>query len=122
MTDKFNIGSFGEVQAASYLSIKGYRIVERNWRYHRLEIDLIAWESDVLVFVEVKTRSSKSYYAPERSIDRSKWENLARAAGIYMQRCGHEWEIRFDVVSVVVYPDMDYTIEHYSDVFFPGRY
>ena len=117
-----DMGAYGEEEAARFLESQGFEIIERNWRYRRLEIDLIAWDEDVMVFIEVKTRSWNSYYAPERAVGKSKWDTLARAAGIYMKQSGHEWEVRFDVISVQVYPDGQTVIRQFKDVFFPGRY
>ena len=93
-------GQWGEVVASTFLVGQGFVIEEMNWRFSRYEIDIIAWDAEVLVFIEVKTRSSTSFYAPEATLDKHKWQRLARAAGAYMEKVGHEWEIRFDTISV----------------------
>jgi putative endonuclease len=94
-------GSEGEELAAGFLLQKGYRIVERNYRFERAEIDLIARDGDELVFVEVKTRYSERYGTPEESVTPSKVEQLKKAAEGYL----HEHQIshqlcRFDVVAI----------------------
>ncbi len=116
------IGDIGEAYAASHLEEKGYTILERNWRFRRLELDLIAMFEDIMVFVEVKTRDVNSFYKPERSVTRNKWDNIAFAAGRYMEHSGHDWEIRFDLVSVLLRPDGTASVRHFEDVFFPDRY
>ena len=65
MEEKHILGKKGETIAKEYLLEKSYSIVEKNWRYVKAEIDLIAQKEDVIVFVEVKTRSSNNYGDPE---------------------------------------------------------
>lgn len=117
-----DIGALGEQFAAELLEQKSYRIVERNWRWRRAEIDIIAWHDEILVFVEVKTRSSIHHGRPEESITRSKMTLLTQAAGAYMREINHEWQVRFDSISVVLFQDGTHAIEHYEDIYFPGRY
>jgi putative endonuclease len=95
-------GEQGEDLAHRYLRRLGFTVVARNWRPPQGggEIDIVAWERDVLVFVEVKTRLNDSS-APERAIDEDKIRALRRAARDYVRRAGAtEAAIRFDVVSI----------------------
>ena len=115
-------GAIGEAYAASMLEEKGYQILERNWRFKRLELDIIAMQEDIMVFVEVKTRDARSFYKPERSVDKDKWRNISFAAGKYMEASGHDWEVRFDLVSVILRPNGTASVKHYEDVYFPNRY
>ncbi|MCL4163879.1 UNVERIFIED_CONTAM: hypothetical protein GTU68_031920 [Idotea baltica] len=73
-----------------------------------------------LVFVEVKTRSSMIWGQPELSVTDKKERLLIDAAGAYMEKIGHTWEIRFDIVSVVVINEKYNEINHFQDAFFPG--
>lgn len=114
-------GKLGEDYAVALLESKGYRIAERNWRYKRAEIDIIAWDGDVLVCVEVKTRTHMQYGRPEAAISEQKMYLIVNAAGAYMEKIGHNWEVRFDSVSVQLFRDGTYAIEHFEDIFFPGR-
>jgi len=115
------IGQIGENIAAEYLAAKGYRIVERNYRLGRGEIDIIAWlGEDVLVFVEVKTRASDGYGGPEDAVTAKKQDLLARTAGCYMESIDYEWAIRFDIVSVIWRNGQLFEIRHVEDAFFPG--
>jgi len=117
-----DIGALGEQYALELLVSKSYRIAERNWRWRRAEIDIIAWDGEVLVIVEVKTRSYLIHGTPEQSITKSKMELLAQAAGAYMRQIGHEWEVRFDSVVVQLFRDGSFAITHHEDIYFPGRF
>lgn len=114
------IGDIGEQIAAEYLTNKGYRIVEKNFRAGRGEIDLIAWQHDrLLVFIEVKTRASEFFGGPEGAVTGAKQDRMARTAGIYMEQIGYDWEIRFDVVAVLLVHGIVREIRHIEDAFFP---
>lgn len=95
-------GNRGEAIAEKTVLAHGYQIVERNWRHKHLEVDLIAWDGDILVFVEVRTRNDSQFGEPYESIGRDKIQKLARAANIYINHRGHNGEIRFDIVSVIL--------------------
>lgn len=115
-------GKQGEAAAAEFLEQKGWRIVERNWRSGRAEIDIIAWATDtLLVFVEVKTRSgvNSGFGGPEESVDAQKQNLLLRGAGVYMESIDYDWEIRFDVVAVILRDGKVLEISHIEDAFFP---
>ncbi|MBA8990658.1 putative endonuclease [Curtobacterium pusillum] len=73
-----SLGRFGEERAAEWLTDHGFRIVERNWRCARGEIDIIAWQSCTLVFIEVKTRAGISTGHPFEAITASKVARLRR--------------------------------------------
>ena len=113
-------GKHGEDLATAYLEKKGWRIAERNWRGHRGEIDIIAWEpNNILVFVEVKTRSSEAFGGPEGAITTRKQKKLAHTAGLFMESIDYDWEIRFDVVAVIIRHGRLLDLRHLEDAFFP---
>lgn len=114
------IGKAGEIAARNFLENKGYTVLEANWRFHRAEVDLIAKDGNILVFVEVKTRSSEAFGKPESFVDARKQRFLAEAASAYMEQIDHNWEIRFDIVSVLLEPGAEALLEHFEDAFFPG--
>lgn len=118
---KLTTGQRGEAIAQNYLEEQGLVIAERNWRWKRAEIDVIAWDGEALVFVEVKTRTSDQFGRPETFVDRKKEDLLAAAAAAYMASVGHEWEIRFDVIAILLDPFSEaFQLEHFRDAFFPG--
>ncbi|MBP7239300.1 MAG: YraN family protein [Saprospiraceae bacterium] len=120
MSIQQNHGAWGEGLAVTLLEQSGLVIVVRNWRYKRAEIDIIARENGVLVFVEVKTRAYSAFGLPEEMVDQRKRKLLIDAAMAYMRSVGHEWEIRFDIVSVLGEPGKPTEIKHFRDAFFPG--
>lgn len=116
------LGRFGEDLAHRFLQDSGYTVVARNYRPRpgEAEVDLVAKDGPVLVFVEVKTRQSAEYGSPDRAIGNEKQKNVVRAARAFVQRADIPWSaVRFDTVAVVM--DTPPTIEHTADAFFPGR-
>lgn len=98
-------GRLGEDLAHRYLRRRGCTIVARNYRplAGGGEIDLVAWQGDTLVFVEVKTRASAEYGTPDRAVDSEKERFLRHAARDYARRAGVDWSrVRFDIVSIVL--------------------
>jgi putative endonuclease len=93
-------GKKGEDRAASFLRLKGYRILEKNFRVGQGEIDLIAHRNKTLVFVEVKTRRGKSQGAPLEAVTSHKVERLSNAAAVYLASHAEFKDCRFDVVTI----------------------
>jgi putative endonuclease len=97
------LGKEGEELAAKWLSAHGYTILHRNWRYSRLEIDIVATRGKFLHFIEVKTRYYTPFGQPEDSVTKKKFKKLQRAADEFLfQHPGHLW-IQYDIVSVTMY-------------------
>jgi putative endonuclease len=100
------LGREGEARAARFLEARGYRIVERNVRADRVEIDLVARRGPLLVFVEVKTRRSQRQGAPAASVDERKQSRLRRGAAAWLASkptaARGIRRIRFDVIGCVV--------------------
>lgn len=102
MRAKDAVGHYGEEVAVRHLTEAGLEIVERNWRCPEGEIDIVARERDVLVFCEVKTRSSVLFGLPAEAITPRKRGRMRRLAYFWLKgRPGWAGEVRFDVVSVV---------------------
>jgi putative endonuclease len=94
-------GRLGEDLAARFLEERGYRIVQRNYRFDRGEIDIVAQDGRELVFVEVKTRENEQFGSPEESITPSKEEQLKKVAEGYVFEHNLENQpCRFDVVAI----------------------
>jgi putative endonuclease len=95
------LGKEGEDQAAKFLVKKGYRILERNYRTRNGEIDLITLHEGAVVFVEVKTRTSDAYGAPELAVNARKQGRMIKAAlGYIKYKKLHQVPCRFDVVAI----------------------
>ena len=108
------LGRRGEDLAHRFLRRRGFTIVARNWRAASgtAEVDLIAWDGDELVLVEVKSRESGDFGPPERAIDADKQRHLIRAAREYSRRASVDWQkVRFDVVTVIF--SRPPALEHY---------
>ncbi len=113
-------GSDGERVAVAHLERLGYHILHQNWRHQHLEVDIIAREDNILVFVEVKMRSSAAFGMPYESVDRAKQAKLARAANHYIATHSYGGEIRFDVVSILYSAQNKiYDIRLIKDAFWP---
>lgn len=111
-------GVRGEDLAMRFLQARKFVIVGRNFRPRngRGEIDIIAWDGDTLVFVEVKSAVDDECGTPDRAIDRYKRERLEWAARCYLSKARVPWErSRFDIVTLV--GEIDPLIEHYPAAF-----
>jgi len=101
-TKKLEIGYLGEIIAKKYLQNKGYRIIEENYRNKYAEIDLIASHKDILVFVEVRTRTGEQFGTPEESIKRAKIKKLIRNAEAYTAIKRYSKRCRIDAICIVL--------------------
>ena len=119
LTPAARLGRQGEEAAYWHLRGNGFVMVGRNYRARgsHKEIDLIGWEGETLVFVEVKTRSPETPVAPEAAVDRAK-ERLLIAAALEYRRQTRRLSapIRFDIVSVLASPS-GMKVEHFRDAF-----
>ena len=104
-------------QAANYLIHKGYTIIERDWKSGHRDIDIIATDGEVVVFVEVKARRNRVFGEPEDAVDYMKMQNLRAAINHYIKYKNVRQEIRFDVITVVGTPyGGEAEITHIEDV------
>jgi putative endonuclease len=115
------LGKRGEDLAHRYLLTSGFKVIARNYRPGGdSEIDIVARDGDITVFVEVKTRASADFGSPDRAIDTEKQKHITRAARSYATRAGIEWnKVRFDTISIVF--SQPPSIVHQQDAFFEGR-
>lgn len=116
-------GRRGEDEAAAFLEKEGFRILERNWRHSRLEVDIIALRGNELHIVEVKSRTVPAAAPPEVNVNRRKCRHLTDAANAYMHAGSRaalpaDLDIYFDIVSVV-FDGPDFDIEYYPKAFTP---
>jgi putative endonuclease len=111
-----DIGNLGEDYAVEYLQKKAYKILKRNWRFGKLEIDIIALDGDTLVFVEVKTRSTDYLVEPELTLTLKQQRFLIRAANAFIDMNSYDTEARFDLISIVVHPE-GFELKHIDEAF-----
>ena len=110
------LGKWGEDLAADYLQRKGYTIIERDWKSGKRDLDIIAQDGNVIVFLEVKTRHNRLFGDPEESVDYHKLQNLQQAISHYVKFKHIRQEIRFDIISVVGTIGSEPDIQHIQNV------
>ena len=115
MKSNQELGRKGENQAEKYLKGLGYNIVERNWRWGKAEIDIIAQIDGFIVFVEVKTRSSEDFGSPYEFVSNKQQRMIIHAAHEYIISKDIDLEARFDIIALV----KNGKIEHIEEAFYP---
>ncbi len=108
------IGNAGEDLACRYLEKQGYKILERNKHYSRFcEIDIIAQYKDTVVFVEVKTRKTNAFGAPQEAITKTKYENIKKGVQFYLAENSVK-KFRIDAICITLKPELK--IEHLKNI------
>lgn len=120
MAKLLELGRKGEDLASNYMKESGFQVLERNWRHRPAEIDIICQRAELLVFVEVKSRTDKGYTVEEWGINDKKMRILTDGAYSYMNE--HKWtgEFRFDIIIVRFDVSGASDLHHFPDAFFPG--
>ncbi len=111
------LGEKGEKFAVDFLLKKGYDILEKNYRYLKSEIDIIARIKDVIVVVEVKTRSTPDFGNPQEFVKPKQIQSLVKAIDHYVTDNDLDVEVRFDIVAIIK-DKQGTTIEHLEDAFY----
>ncbi|MBD3637760.1 MAG: YraN family protein [Crocinitomicaceae bacterium] len=119
MADHNELGKIGEEMAVKFLTDKGYNILRRNYRFKKLELDIIAQQDEEIVVVEVKTRQSDYLTDPTELLSRKKQSDIIRAADYFINEEEIDLECRFDVIIIVVNQHQK-EIRHIEDAFYPG--
>ncbi len=110
-------GKEGEKLATAYLVEKGYRILYRNYRYLKAEIDIIAEKGNTIAIIEVKSRSSAYFENIAETVSKKKIGLLVTAADYYINTNKFEREVRFDIITILKQKDK-LLIEHLEDAFY----
>jgi len=113
------LGNRGEELAAEYLISNGYIIIEKNYRFHKGEIDIVAKEvsNNYIVFVEVKTRISLEYGEPEFAVNSSKKKQLEWLGQCYLlEKNLKNCDCRFDAIAITEMPGKEPEINHYINI------
>jgi len=113
-------GNLGEEIAANFLTARGYRILERNYRCKGGEVDIIAREplEKSLVFIEVKTRRGLNYGVPQLAVTPFKQRQISKAALTWLSKNRlHDTNARFDVIAILLAPDGRHQVEHIVNAF-----
>ena len=121
MSESYQLGKNGEEMAADYLRSLGYRIEAQRWHMHHLELDIVATDrsTNEIVFVEVKTRTTPLYGAPEEAVDYKKIMHTVRAADAYLKIYNIDQDWRFDIIAIIDDGRHEPRINHIKDAFYP---
>lgn len=110
------LGKKGEELAVAHLQKNGYTILDKNWRYQKAEVDIIAQKEEILAVVEVKTRSSTDFGNPEDFVKPKKIKLLVTAIDEYVTSKNLDVEVRFDIIAIVK-TNQKFDLEHIEDAF-----
>jgi putative endonuclease len=111
------LGKLGEKIAIDHLKKKGYFILEQNWYYQKSEVDIIAQKGNLLVAIEVKTRTSASLGDPQDFVNRKKIILLTKAIDHYVNSRALDVEVRFDIIAILKQKG-NIDLEHLEDAFY----
>lgn len=120
MPDKSHreIGNTGENLACAFLESKGWNILERNFYYDRAEVDVIAQDGSVIVFLEVKLRSTTKFGQPFEHVTESKVRNIFKAAEAWVRENDmHDSPLRFDIIGIVRKKNKEPEFNHIMDAY-----
>jgi len=110
------LGKQGEKLAAEFLLKNGYQILEKNWRFKKAEVDIIATLNGVLAVIEVKTRSNNYFGNPQDFVNQKKIKLLVEAINEYVTSKDLDVEVRFDIIAILKNKN-NFEIEHLEDAF-----
>lgn len=110
------LGNKGEELSVKFLQKNNYKILERNWRFKKAEVDIIAIKNDVLAVIEVKTRSSNYFGNPQDFVNEKKIQLLVEAINEYVISKDLDIEVRFDIIAILKTKNT-FKIEHLEDAF-----
>ncbi|HDD35529.1 MAG TPA: YraN family protein [Candidatus Desulfofervidus auxilii] len=111
---KITVGNKGEVLAKKFLQKNGYRILVTNYKNKLGEIDIIATKEDTIIFVEVKTRTSKRFGLGKEAVNKHKQKQIIKVAKCYLKSLSQNFKVRFDVIGI----DLEnQKIEHIPNAF-----
>jgi len=119
MSNTREFGNKGEDIACEFLQSKSYSIKERNWQFGHLEIDIIAEHNEMIIFVEVKSRSGTYFEQPFQAVTKKKQKFIIKAANAYIEKFEIDLEARFDIISIVN-ENGNFEIDHIEDAFYPS--
>ncbi|EZH71799.1 hypothetical protein ATO12_05325 [Aquimarina atlantica] len=117
MAEHNALGKKGEKKATDFLIEKGYKILERNYRYLKHEVDIIARKENIVVAVEVKTRSTPEFGNPQDFVKPKQIQSLVKAIDHYITDNDLDVEVRFDIVAIIE-NKLGTRMEHLEDAFY----
>lgn len=103
-------GKMGEGYAAEYLKDNGYTILIINYHSRYGEVDIIAQKDEYIIFIEVKTRSSRCVYSPREAVDIAKMRKITKTALLYLQEYPSTLQPRFDVIEIITEANKPFSV------------
>ncbi len=117
MASHNDFGKQSEEKAAAFLTSRGHEILQQNYRFGRAEVDIISRLEGIIVFTEVKARSTERFGYPEEFVGKEKMKLMKQAAEEFMYRNNFDCEVRFDIISVTPVKG-ELKVHHIEDAFF----
>ena len=117
MAEHNDFGNLAENLAAEFLVKKNYKILARNFRYQRAEIDIVAEFEDLIVVVEVKARSYNTLIEPQEAVTKKKIKAILMCTDFFMNENSIDKEVRFDIITVLPDEQGILQINHIEDAF-----
>ncbi|MGK0253317.1 MAG: putative endonuclease [Mariniflexile sp.] len=117
MAQHNELGKKGEQLAVDFLFKNNYEIIERNYRFDKAEVDIIAKKNDILAIIEVKTRSSSDFGNPQDFVKPKQIQRLVKAVDEYVTVNGLNVEVRFDIIAIIREGNK-FNIEHLENAFY----
>ncbi|ALJ05471.1 hypothetical protein APS56_10230 [Pseudalgibacter alginicilyticus] len=117
MAQHNQLGKKGEQLAVNFLLKNGYDIKERNYRFDKAEVDIIAQNKNILAIIEVKTRSSVDYGNPQDFVKPKQIQRLVKAVDEYVNINELDLEVRFDIIAIVK-EEKGFNIKHFENAFY----
>jgi len=118
MSESHDLGKKGEELAVDHLKKAGFRILFRNWKWGRHEIDIIAENKNTVVFAEVKTRTDDFQMHPVTAVTKEKQKSIIQAADGYIRKFNIDKDSRFDIITLIKKGEQ-FEIDHIEDAFYP---
>ncbi len=113
------LGNFGESIAAEYLLSNNYLILEKNWRFKKYEIDIIAQKNNVIHIIEVKTRNASEYGEPEDFVSKAQQKFIVTAANEYLMQNNLNFDCEFDIIAIKLQENKQSQLNHIKNAFYP---
>lgn len=117
MASHNDFGIEAEQIAVEYLQKQGYLILEKNYRYLKSEIDIIAEYENLIIIIEVKARSTDAFLEPQEAVNRQKIKQIFIGSNHYLEHLDQDKEVRFDIISIIKNAQNSVHINHIKDAF-----
>ncbi|MFC5875038.1 putative endonuclease [Chryseobacterium arachidis] len=117
MAQHNDFGKKAEDLAVEYLQKNGYKILVRNFRFQKAEIDIIAEKDNLIIVTEVKARSTDAFMLPQEAVTKTKIKLIVSAANYYLEEFNKNLEVRFDIITVLPDEKKNLIVEHITNAF-----